>query len=123
MYGTEGSVMRATFGRITNPNPKGLSFCEFTNQDGVTDVEQFRLEPASCPNTDHTKLNYDAREERDPFLTNSDMTWGMSGSGLFDRNGELIGIGSNMLNNSATYDVSKNAIYVKAVHIQDLLGN
>lgn len=120
-YQTENGRLRVTFGEVTAPNKERKSFCEYTNEDNVTDVEKWTLTD-NCKNTDYTSLKFSAREERDVFLTNTDMTWGMSGSPLFDQGGSFLGIGSNILSNDPReYDPHKNAIYVKAANIIGLI--
>ncbi len=118
---------RITFGRIMQPNEMGRSFCHFTNMDNVSNIEAWELEN-DCPKGSHWrkekgfKKRYFAREEKDPFLANSDMTWGMSGSPLFDASGNLIGIGSNVLSSDPrAYDQNKYAVYVKAENLLKLL--
>lgn len=114
--------MRITFGRIVNANPTGKSYCAFTNEDFVTDLERFKLTDG-CADTDYSLVPYKWREERDPLLTNTDMTWGMSGAPLFDRYGLLIGIGSNILSNDPkNYNPTKPAVYVKSVNILKLIN-
>ena len=120
-YSQNAKGLRVSLGRVTDPNLAGNSFCQFTNEDDVTDIEAWKLEK-SCERTDYKALRYKARQEKDPFLTNSDMTFGMSGSPLFDKNGDLVGIGSNVLSNTAqNYDKKKNAVYIKSKWILSIL--
>jgi len=122
-YSQQAKGLRISLGRVTNSNLNGDSFCQFTNEDDVTDIEAWKLE-ANCEHTDYKSLTFKARQEKDPFLTSSDMTFGMSGSPLFDRSGNLIGIGSNVLSNTASnYDPKKNAVYIKAKWILNLLSD
>ena len=125
-YALQPMQPRVTIGRVMNPNEPGRSFCAFTNSDGVADIESFELAD-SCRDPQVRKrlraLKYKYREEKDPVLTNTDMIWGMSGSPLFDMQGRLVGIGSNVLsNNPAKYDRNKYAVYVKARNLARLLA-
>jgi hypothetical protein len=112
-----------TIGAVADDNASGGSFCQYTNEDDVAVIENWRLEPAGCAGTDYAKFKYHAREERDPLLTRTAMTFGMSGSPLFDKNGRLIGIGSNVLSSTPlTFDPNKFAVYVKAANISKVLA-
>jgi len=70
------------------------------------------------------KGSYEARVEKDVLLANTDMINGMSGSPLFDHDGQVIGIGSTILKDKLPldYDPKINAVYIKAEHIQDVLS-
>jgi S1-C subfamily serine protease len=104
--------VRVTLGHVVRANPEGRSFCQFTNEE-VSDVERWKLED-SCKSPPEAGR---AREQ-DPFLADTDMTYGMSGSPLFNARGELIGIGSNVLSKTpANYEAGKYAVYDKAIHI------
>ena len=63
------------------------------------------------------------REERDPFLVNTDMINGMSGGPLFNRNGKIIGIGSTVKKNGLPldYDPRFPAIFSKAKYISTVI--
>lgn len=112
---------RVALGSVANANIAGESFCEYTNEDDVTVIENWKLE-AGCAGTDYSQFKYHAREERDPLLARSAMTFGMSGSPLFDKDGELIGIGSNVLSSTPLlYDPNKLAVYVKSANIAKLI--
>lgn len=126
-YSLEADFLRLTYGRVMQPNEAGRSFCEFTNESGVTNVEDWELENG-CKQ--HSQLRIDkgfgqrylAREERDPLLTNSDFIRGMDGSPLFDASGLIVGMATTVLsNNPARYDRDKYAVYVKAKNIYALL--
>jgi len=113
--------MRVTFGQVVEANLGSKSYCEYTNQDNVTDIEAWKLEQG-CSTVDRSQLKFSAREEKDPFLTDSDMVWGMSGSPLFDQKGQLLGIGSNVLSNSPeSYTLGKFAVYVKSKNLVGIL--
>lgn len=108
--------VRVTFGKVINPNSQVKSFCQYTNDD-ADDIEQWVLEDRCSPSRTAGR-----GIEHDPFLTDTDMTYGMSGSPLFNAKGELIGIGSNVLSKTPeNYTPGKFAIYDKAVHVQELI--
>lgn len=113
---------RVTLGSVANANVAGESFCQYTNEDDVTIIENWKLEAPGCAGTDYSQFKYHAREERDPLLTRTAMTFGMSGSPLFDKDGRLIGIGSNVLSSTPLdYDPNKFAVYVKSANIAKLI--
>lgn len=114
--------LRATAGRVVDANAGSRSFCAFTNEDDVARPEDWTLE-SDCSRVERSRLPYKAREERDPLLTDTAMTFGMSGSPLFDAQGRLIGIGSNVLSSKPLeYDPKKPAVYVKAASLDQLLS-
>mgnify|MGYP001618022791 CR=1 FL=1 len=114
---------KTVFGKIADANTSGQSFCEYTNEDDVAVIEDWKLEEPGCANTDYSKFKYRAREERDPLLTMTPMSFGMSGSPLFDKDGLIIGIGSNVLSSTPLrYDPLKFAVYVKTGNIAKSLG-
>lgn len=114
--------LRVTIGKIVDANLQYKSFCRYTNEDDVVDLEAFALE-TDCSKVDYTSFKYQAREERAPILADTDMTFGMSGSPLFNAKGELLGIGSNVLSNAPgrRYDPSKSAVYVRSASVEALL--
>jgi hypothetical protein len=99
-----------------------VSFCAYTNDDGESIQPQTWKLERNCSKTDYKKISYEAREESDPFFTDTDMIWGMSGSLLFDTRGLLLGIGSNMLGTSGDCDPKKQAVYVKSANLLRLLN-
>ncbi len=114
---------KVAVGKTANVNAAGRSFCEYTNEDDVAVVESWKLEEPGCSNVDYAKFKYRAREERDSLLTLTPMSFGMSGSPLFDKDGLLIGIGSNVLSSTPlNYDPLKFAVYVKAANIAKALN-
>ncbi len=120
-YPLEPRTQRVALGRVALVNSEAKRFCAYTNDDDVANIEAWDLVD-NCERVDRSNLKYKWREEADPLLVNIDMTWGMSGSPLFDVLGDLIGIGSNVLSNDATfYNPHKLAVYVKASHIADVL--
>jgi hypothetical protein len=117
---TYGS-MRITFGEVTNANRARGSYCRFSNDVGAAPPEGWTIEQ-NCTGVDYSKFSYEAREERNPLLTDTDMIYGMSGSPLFDAQGKLLGIGTTILNsNPGDYDPAKNAVYVKSTSLAELL--
>jgi S1-C subfamily serine protease len=113
---------RVALGSVANANIAGESFCEYTNEDDVTVIENWKLEAPGCAGTDYSQFKYHAREERDPLLARSAMTFGMSGSPLFNKDGGLISVGSNVLSSTPLlYDRNKLAVYVKSANIAKLI--
>ena len=125
-HGSAYGDQRVTLGHVTNANALHHSFCTFTNHNDFPkglEPESWELEQ-DCSNANSTVPSYEKygmREEHDPFLTDTDMTFGMSGSALFDREGHLLGIGSNVLSNNPIEYNLKHAVYIKSNHIADLL--
>ena len=113
--------MRITFGKVISANEGHQSICKFSNDVGNALPATWKFQPG-CAGTDRDNLGYNAREESDLFLTDSDMTYGMSGSALFDQNGDLLGIGSSIMDRDPRdYDPTRNAIYVKSTNVSRLL--
>lgn len=127
-YPWANNEMRVSIGRITNANLEKKSFCKFSNNIYTAEPESWVLE-ASCEQIDpFTATNsagqsYEAREERNVLITNTDMINGMSGSALFNKSGKLIGIGTTILKNNPPLDYSpnNNAVYLKAENIHKIL--
>ncbi|MBI3548769.1 MAG: trypsin-like peptidase domain-containing protein [Elusimicrobia bacterium] len=119
-YAETNGEPRVTFGRVVLHNPLGLAYCGFSNDVGKAKPEGWILEE-DCTGV-HDQLPYPSREQRDPFLTDTDMTYGMSGSPLFDRDGLMIGIGTTILDSDpGDYKPGKHAVYIKAVHAARLM--
>jgi hypothetical protein len=120
--------MRISIGRITEANPGKKSFCLFSNDIFEAQPESWLLED-DCPKAGPFKIKnsrgieYEARQEKNVLLTNTDMIYGMSGSGLFNRWGEFIGVGTTVLSDSPplNYDRKKNAVYLKAENIREII--
>ena len=114
-------TMRVTFGQVVNANRDHGSICKFSNDVGNALPETWKLQ-ADCAGTNRDGLGYNAREEKDVFFTDTDMTYGMSGSALFDREGRLLGIGTTILSrNPGDYDPARHAVYVKSSNLAKLL--
>lgn len=120
-YAKYFSGPRVTFGTIANANEHKKSFCNFTNVDNIVDLERFELED-QCPIVSEDRQKQGIRIEHDPILTHTDMTFGMSGSPLFDKRGAWIGIGSNILSNEPLeYHRGAEAVYAKVSNIINAL--
>jgi hypothetical protein len=119
--------MRIAFGEITNANLENLSFCNYSNNITKALPTKWKLEHECRTHGAHKYDsgigNYKARVERDIPLTNTDMINGMSGSSLYTRKGEFIGIGSTILKDKMplNYDPQVHAVYIKTQHIAEIL--
>ena len=109
---TEGLYdIRVTLGKVTDANLDHKSFCDYSDGDQIR-PETWVLKNRCTDGADAQAVKYEAR---DPVLTNTDMTYGMSGSPLFDRDGNFVGIGSTALSaNPINYSSNISAVYVKA---------
>jgi len=117
-YGPPRGTPAMVFGRVIDPNKDNRSICNFANQ--TDDWKRGWKWSKTCNGEADTSK--EEREERGPLLADADMINGMSGSPLFDREGRLVGIGSNTLVFDAlNYDATKPAVYVKAKRILELL--
>lgn len=113
--------MRVTLGAVVEPNLEQRSYCGFSNENDIAKPESWTLD-LECSNYDYSKHAYVGREERNPMLTDTDMTYGMSGSPLFDSKGQLVGIGSTILSaDPIDYDSSIYAVYGKAANLTKYL--
>lgn len=109
---------RSFSGRIAVANEAKASYCRFSNEDDARPLT-WKLEP-SCPSA--SGIGPGPREERDPLLASAPMAEGMSGGPLFDMQGRVVGIASNVLNDApAQYDPAKYGVYVKAANILPLI--
>jgi len=128
-YSWANNELRVSIGRITNANKEKKSFCNFSNDIDTAEPESWVLE-ANCSQigpfmaTNSAGRQYEAREERNVLLTNTDMIHGMSGSALFNKAGQLIGIGTTILKNKPplNYSPNNNAVYLKAENIRKILN-
>ena len=122
-YTSPWGSKRLTLGHIVDSNPYRKSFCGFSNNVSEALPETWVLEPF-CKNKLPQKVSetLTLREERDPLLTNTDMIFGMSGSGLFNSKGHLVGIGTTILNSEpGNFSDKSPAVYVKAVYAQMMI--
>lgn len=134
-YSTHPDGLRVSFGKIIAPNNKAYSFCLFTVNLGLTNHESWKFEK-TCPTREeliknkkytsvlNTPFSFSfPREERDPFLANTDMINGMSGGPLFNQNGHIIGIGSTILKNSPplNYNSKYPASFSKAKYFESMV--
>ena len=120
-YDFVGAGPRATFGAVTDANPRKLSYCHYSNDNEKSAPEAWTLE-GDCKRSRAPKKKYRGREERNPLLASADMIYGMSGSPLFNVDGDVLAIGSNVkASDPGDYSPAAPAIYSKLENVRDLL--
>ena len=114
---------RVVYGQVIEPNIKKWSYCGFSNDNEKAKPETWILEP-SCQKIDYSKFKYDAREENNILLTNTDMIYGLSGSFLFNANGEVIGVGSTIkASKPGPYSTTAYAVYSKIENLATIISS
>lgn len=120
-YDLKISDIKVSLGRTIFGNLRRASYCAFSNHINIANPKSWKAQ-SGCDFFDYSQIHYPARQEKNFMLTDTDMTYGISGAPLFNSAGQLIGIGNSILDTQAeNYNPTSYGIYSKAENLRLLL--
>ena len=109
-----------SFGKVLRANPNRLSYCAATNYNTLGSPKNWVL-ALGCTFYNYMNLAFPGAEEKNALIADTEMTYGVSGGPLYNREGELIGIGSTTTAKQAlNYEPGPHAVFPKAENLSIL---